>query len=333
MICFGLCFVCFIQICLTAYTGRGPPKVEKIQNFSDSYIPASMQVIAHLSELMKYELNPQPSTTTTSTTTMRPTPSHKPGVYAPENPQAYYANRKTYQEFVKELQEPSGPNYFDRYYFLEPPNDHLAARSLSDQEEDDFAKEIDSYFGKGFAHLFKLANKVDDDCGEEGKFLQFSKNFDDVDFGLELLRQLRQKRIPPTRAYVTLLNLYDTLNKEAKRLGLSKFNGYNNAVLKTLVDSSSGTSSDQLKIVLRKLLDNQDSKKPDVVARVREVLQDLEQPSSYINAALKGIPPLKFAWQFAASSWHCWLLYQLCLSTMTKHKPKSNKLTRRSPNF
>lgn len=52
--------------------------------------------------------------------------------------------------------------------------------------------------------------------------LDFSKNFEDADSGYKF-ELLRQKRVPPTKAYVTLLSLYDMLNKEAKRLSLNKF--------------------------------------------------------------------------------------------------------------
>lgn len=58
----------------------------------DNYIPAAMQVIFYLTDAMKYEIKPVNQGVTT--TTIRPTPAHKPGNYAPEvppGPQAYFA--------------------------------------------------------------------------------------------------------------------------------------------------------------------------------------------------------------------------------------------------
>lgn len=55
----------------------------------DSYIPAAMQIIAHLTESMKYDLRPSSSTTPSPakpTVTTKPTSTHRPGVYAPEMP-------------------------------------------------------------------------------------------------------------------------------------------------------------------------------------------------------------------------------------------------------
>lgn len=57
---------------------------------------------------------------------------------------------------------------------------------------------------------------------QDNQLLEFSKNFEDVDSSYKF-EQLRQKKVPPTRAYVTLLSLYDALNKESKRLMLNKF--------------------------------------------------------------------------------------------------------------
>lgn len=66
-----------------------------------------MQVLAHITELMKYDTkNPAGSTTTSrppygpsspTTTTVRPTEPHRPAIYAPSKPPGpdyYFANQK-----------------------------------------------------------------------------------------------------------------------------------------------------------------------------------------------------------------------------------------------
>ncbi|XP_023312474.1 uncharacterized protein LOC111692636, partial [Anoplophora glabripennis] len=104
----------------------------------------------------------------------------------------------------------------------------------------------------------------------------------------------RQKKVPPTKAYVTLLSLYDLLNKESKRLGLNKYQGYSDAVLQVLIESSKESSAYQLRTVLNKIIERSDTKKPDIVKKIKQLVTDLDEHSSYINNALRYIPALPF---------------------------------------
>lgn len=190
----------------------GPPRVEDRPILLNSFIPAGMQVIAHLTDLMKYDLKPQKAPTTT--TTLRPTPPHKPGLYAPDRPlgpQYYFGNRN-------HLSEQQITNYFTRYKLIK---DNLKINDENLNIND--LKDLD-LFGKDYQEFIKYVNKIDgnddDDATEEENVKNLLNGFDDSNFGLELLRK---KRIPPTRAYVTLLSLYDQLNKESKRLNLNKY--------------------------------------------------------------------------------------------------------------
>lgn len=71
--------------------------------------------------------------------------------------------------------------------------------------------------------------------------------------------------------------------------------GYTDEVLGNLVTFSGSTSSHQLKGVLGKMLEKGDIRKRDVVAKIKALVADLEMEMSYINEALKTIPPLVFA--------------------------------------
>lgn len=89
--------------------------------------------------------------------------------------------------------------------------------------DEDVPQEIDLVVGKRLADLIRLVNSVEEVTEFEDsdrQVQQFSNLYDDSDFRIQLLRQ---KKKPPTRAYVSLLSLYDLLNKESKKLGLNKY--------------------------------------------------------------------------------------------------------------
>lgn len=73
------------------------------------------------------------------------------------------------------------------------------------------------------------------------------------------------------------------------------FQGYTDDVVKNLVEFSRYDSSFQLKSVLNKIIENNDTKKADVVNKIKSLVADLDDQTSYLNVALSGIPPLVFA--------------------------------------
>lgn len=195
-----------------------------------------MQVIAHLTELMKYEIRPVSGVTTT--TTVPPTPSHKPGIYSPRNPPgptAYFARGSAYQEYVERLKSASTFSYFDRYRY---PVEHNSEEEIASDEytkkqnarakvlysgsQDVWNDDLD-LLGKDFIELLKDVNTIEndaflDDNERAERFARkYDKHFDFRDY------IVGNKKIPPTRAYVTLLSLYDLLNKESKKLQLNKY--------------------------------------------------------------------------------------------------------------
>ncbi|KAL1501285.1 hypothetical protein ABEB36_006634 [Hypothenemus hampei] len=180
-----------------------------------------MQIIAHNTEYMKYVIKP-PQSTIPTTTTIRPTPSHKPAVFAPVKPlgpEKYFSKDNTQAHYVEVQQQSSGPNYFDRYNPFLP-------QEQGRQFDQSVYNEVDTFVGKYFGNIFRLANEMDPENesfpDDETQVLGFSKNFEDSDSNYKY-EILRQKKVPPTKAYVTLLSLYDLLNKEAKRMMLNKF--------------------------------------------------------------------------------------------------------------
>lgn len=194
-----------------------------------------MQVIAHLTDLMKYDLRPQkvPSTTTT----LRPTPSHKPGLYAPDRPLSlqHYLNDKN---LLLNDAAATRRDYFTRYKSNDLNNDDNGV-NYKDVEDNLNLRDVKDleFLGKDYETFIKYVNKIEQDFSDgrdvkdvddDVSVKNLLNGLDDSNFGLELLRQ---KRVPPTRAYVTLLSLYDQLNKESKKLNLNKY-GVSNTKLK-----------------------------------------------------------------------------------------------------
>lgn len=62
-----------------------------------------------------------------------------------------------------------------------------------------------------------------------------------------------------------------------------------------LEESSSGTAADQLKTVLNKVVEKQETNDQSILKRIKGLLEDLEKSDSYLNNALRYIPPLQFA--------------------------------------
>lgn len=272
---------------------RGQAEVER-PLLLNSYLPASMQIIAYLTDLMKYETKPFDGVTTT--TTVRPTPYHKPGLYSPSNPSVHFVERSSYDEHIQELQHPLP--YFDRYSYFALHNDGVedlnarldAGRAIN---VNNLPTDID-LLGSGPASLLKLINKIDEyDLIEDDddKLRKFSENYDD-----SYLREfiVGNKRPPPVQAYVSLLQLYDSLNQESKKLQLNKYGGYTSEVLQVLVEISKGTSAEQLQAVLKRLVEQRNTRDPKTTTKINNLLKDLGIPKSYINEALKYIPPLRF---------------------------------------
>ncbi|XP_072381124.1 uncharacterized protein ImpE3 [Diabrotica undecimpunctata] len=293
---FGLLNTCLSEI-------GGPPRVEETTLLLDSYIPPSMQILAYLTEMMKYDLRPStsPPNGPTTTSTVKPTQYHRPGVYAPlkpPGPDTYYQSLQkgsSYRDYVDSLKRPSGLNYFDRYkQDLFESKERSAKKIYSGRTGETELNLIAQYLGKNFLDTYKIVDEIEIDVpnnvDEESQ--QFLKKYDDSDFRSELLRQ---KQVPPTRAYVTLLSLYDTFNKESKRQGLSKYHGYPQKILKELADLSTSTSAYQLQYTLKKVVEHRDTSRSDIIKKVNQLVGELDDPNSYINVALKYIPPLVFA--------------------------------------
>lgn len=251
------------------------PQFELNPQYSDSYLPATMQVIAYLTEAMKYELRPQPAQPAQPTTTAapRPTPPHRPGVFAPVAPPPHRGFKAI---LTKKMAQSSLGSIIRQHEPFLPAGIHELDLEL---------------LGDGAKDLHRAIN-ID---LADNSFEDFLETFDDDARNSDLLRWLKQKKVPPTRAYVTLLSIYDLFNKETKRLGLNRFNGFSETIVKDLNVVSGGSSAYQLGYLLRKVQDQKEVADPMLQNKIKALIGDLEKEDSYINIALMYIPALGFA--------------------------------------
>ncbi|XP_018324826.1 uncharacterized protein LOC108736763 [Agrilus planipennis] len=256
---------------------RNSPQVEA-PVLLNSYLPAAMQIIAHLTDLMKYDVKPA----SYFTTTPKPTSPHWPSIFAPTRPPKVPALKNIYYER-------SAPNgEIPKESPLEPRGNENNNEYVNGPLPDDLY-----LFGIGPSQLLNIINKIDENNfeNEERQVLKFLETYDDYNVKQYVIGN---KKTPPTRAYVTLLSLYDQLNAEAKKLKLSKYGGYTPIVLKFLEENCTGTSTHQLLSVLHKTIENRDTDNAKVIERINNMIKDLETANSYVNQALLYVPPLHF---------------------------------------
>ncbi|KAK9753908.1 hypothetical protein QE152_g1616 [Popillia japonica] len=279
---------------------HGPPKVERNPIYLESFVPAGMQMIAHVTDLLKYE----PTVPVTTTPTTIATPPHKPGIFAPVTPPSVglqkWPNRVTTTTTRRpwwKLGETQNQGYFSRYkngwsYTVSSPIEGEKSRSLNqDKVEIQDSNDLD-LLGSLPIDLYKRINTIadfDDDADPFGQVQKFTDDYDD-----RAPPFLRKKRPPPTRAYVTLLSLYDNLNKEAKKLMLNKYSGYSKRTLEDLERFAQSTSAYQLEKILSKIVERRDISDAQTIKKISTMVEDLQMDNSYINQALVDIPPLHY---------------------------------------
>nr|CAI5826701.1 unnamed protein product [Callosobruchus analis] len=276
---------------------KRPPKADS--KLLDSYVPAAMQILAHVTELMKYDLRPSssaPESQNLGFQNLHPTPPHKPAIFAPFPPVRNFFKRDVSGIFGKDLDLAADFDYLDldKFFRSTPFAENFFFDTLDLVDDikvnNGSSNRIEQYFGKNFADTWKLATRPERDgavYNVNSQVFEFLREYDES--------SLRKKQTPPTKAYVTLLSLYDLLNKDSKKLGLNKYQGYHDRILKDLSESSSRTSAYQLRSVLSKVLERRDTKREDILKKMMMIVTDLDQHNSYLNMALKYIPPLAFA--------------------------------------
>ncbi|XP_059054769.1 uncharacterized protein LOC131848841 [Achroia grisella] len=284
---------------------------------SDSYLPVAMQVIAHLTDQMAFEVKDEPTakpvkpSTTTSKPTSRPvlsmtTPFHRPGLFAPPTPPkpSDRVSPKGQHRFVLLPIE-----YNSEYTVIEPEEKRTEEPLLSIQNEEiKPLMEPNPSSAPLLPPHFETEVKSQEDLNDEN--LQYlSENVRDIirmanDPDDERLIELSELKAGPQKgsggklssSNLRLLLLYDLLSREAKRQKLSDYVGFSPSVMQSLAASSSGGARAQLSMALSKMVDRKDCAHDYANNRAREMVTELAKDESKLSSELRYLQPLVYVY-------------------------------------
>ncbi|XP_045522662.1 uncharacterized protein LOC123713162 isoform X1 [Pieris brassicae] len=279
---------------------------------SDSYLPVAMQIIAHLTDQMSFEMKDEVPLKTT--TTHKPlditTPFHKPGLYSPSSPPKPSDRISPGKNFPKTQQFVLLPIEQHQYSLIKPqgtksdgpllaahneevnpivdpaPNDPHLLPPYDDlkvsSRSDDFDEENLQYLSANVREMIRMANDPDDD------------RIVDVWEGLRLNPAEPSSKGKLSTSNLRLLLLYDLLSRDAKRQRLSDYSGFSPEVMKSLAESSSGGARAQLSMALSKMVDRHDCGHDYANNRSKEMVAELAKDESTLSAALRYLQPLVY---------------------------------------
>lgn len=213
-------------------------------------------------------------TITTAKPTVPPTPTHRPGLYAPmKSPliKPQFEKRVGYEVFDEIGDNTEG---FDKLTLA------LIRDIQTEAEHDEFTNDVESL--DNFLRLY------DDNYGRAA-FV----NDNAVD-RWSTTSTAGKKRVPPTKPYVEFLLVYDLLKRDAKAANLSKYEGYSEELLRDLHDLSSASAERQLYTLFKRMIDRGDVQRSDVVSRLQGIMKDLANPQSATAKELRYIPAMPF---------------------------------------
>lgn len=212
-----------------------------------------------------------PPSTTPEPTTHKPTPPHKPALYAPDVTNLLMIPPEGYDVFYDLGNSPEG--------FNELPLS-LIQDIVTEINHDEFSNDVESL--DNFLRLY------DDNYGRA--------TFD-VDSAMDRWSSTStagKKRVPPTKPYVEFLLVYDLLKRDAKSSNLSKYEGYSEEILRELHELSQMSSERQLYTLFKRMVERGDIQRSDVVSRIQGIMKDLGNPNSATVKALRYIPAMPF---------------------------------------
>ncbi|XP_023941999.2 uncharacterized protein LOC112048621 isoform X2 [Bicyclus anynana] len=279
---------------------------------SDSYLPVAMQVIAHLTDQMAFEVRDDipPKSSTTAAPLDVTTPFHKPGLYAPSTPpkptdknipknpnyvllpvehNAQYTiiepqGKKKEEPFLSAHNEEVKPLLEPRpslqHQFLPYEQDVKASRRSDGYEDID--EESLQYLSQNVRDMIRMAHDPDDD------------RVVDVWDGLRASPSEPSTRQKLSSSNLRLLLLYDLLSRDAKRQRLSDYSGFSPNVMRDLVESSGGGARAQLSMALAKMVERHDCGHEYANNRAKEMVAELAKAESKLSSEIRYLQPLVY---------------------------------------
>ncbi|XP_050352981.1 uncharacterized protein LOC126775228 [Nymphalis io] len=310
-----LLFTIFLHVTRNALVQSAKQQVQ----LSDSYLPVAMQVIAHLTDQMAFEVKddvtPRPPRPTTKPTTQKPldvtTPFHKPGLYAPTSPPkpSDRVKPKSPHNYVllplennaqytiiepqeKRTEEPLLAAHNEEVkpileplpnvpHHLLPYQTDLKVSSRSDGY-DEINEENLQYLSQNVRDMLRMAHDPDDE------------RLVDVWEGLRANPAEVSTKGKLSSSNLRLLLLYDLLSRDAKRQKLSDYSGFSPDVMKTLVDSSDAGARAQLSMALSKMVERHDCGHEYANNRAKEMVVELAKDESLLSSELRYLQPLVY---------------------------------------
>ncbi|XP_039953331.1 uncharacterized protein LOC120770178 [Bactrocera tryoni] len=215
-----------------------------------------------------------PTTAAPTKPTVPPTPTHRPGLYAPiKSPliKPQPEKRVGYEVFDEIGDNTEG---FDKLTLA------LIRDIQTEAEHDEFTNDVESL--DNFLRLY------DDNYGRA------AFDSDNAVDRWSTTSTAGKKRVPPTKPYVEFLLVYDLLKRDAKAANLSKYEGYSEELLRDLHDLSSASAERQLYTLFKRMIDRGDVQRSDVVSRLQGIMKDLANPQSVTAKELRYIPAMPF---------------------------------------
>ncbi|XP_032527769.2 uncharacterized protein LOC116778034 isoform X2 [Danaus plexippus] len=272
---------------------------------SDSYLPVAMQVIAHLTDQMAFEVKDDVPKSTTAKPLDTTTAFHKPGLYAPASPPKPSERQKSnnyvllpveqnYQHTIiepqeKKTEEPLLAAHNEEVSpLLEPPPNHphqlLPYNPIKypRSSDDEFNEENLQYLSPQIRDMIRMAKNPDDE------------RLIDVWDGLRANPLEVSSRGKLSTSNLRLLLLYDLLSRDAKRQRLSDYSGFSPDVMKNLVESSDGGASEQLRFALSKMVERNDCGNDYANNRAKEMVVELAKAESKLSSELRYLQPLVY---------------------------------------
>ncbi|XP_043464928.1 uncharacterized protein LOC122500199 [Leptopilina heterotoma] len=262
-------FTIFVITKLTLVRTYNVPAFAK-PNLSNSYLPATMQVILYAVEQLK-QLHSDGSVYNTNI--LISSSPHPPGLTTWQIVSKFGNDMEMTTSSYDELSNTQMKNNMFRI----PLDYRQKSRSIHERTN---LKSINKENHDTIKTFQKNINKLTD------KFENLNNQKND-----EIRIDLLGKR---SASLQQLATLYDALNKDARGQGFSIYSGFSDEVINTLSNSTKAGIGLQLQKILEKSLERGEFTRDNTKILAKKAVNDLRDSKSYLSTDLRRLLPLKY---------------------------------------